>query len=40
LPGTQQAFLGGYSSSSGDIDPLTPDDFAQIPMIRLGDGGG
>jgi carbohydrate-binding DOMON domain-containing protein len=39
FPGTQEAFLGGYPSASGDLDALGPDDFAQIPMLRLGNGG-
>jgi alpha-amylase/alpha-mannosidase (GH57 family) len=39
FPGTQEAFLGDYPSASGDLDALGPDDFAQIPMLRLGNGG-
>jgi len=30
----QAALLSDYPSSEGDIDALTPDDFAQVPMFK------
>jgi hypothetical protein len=35
-PATQEELLSAYpASQEGNMDNLTPDDFAQLPMLRL-----